>query len=89
MSKKNGHQKVIEQLAIDKVQYIFGNPGTTEEGFLDALWHGFNKCASILINANARLDLLGHDRKLPIDIAIDVFGIEHSIINEIRTKMQG
>ena len=28
---------MLEQLVADGVKYIFGNPGTTEEGFMDAL----------------------------------------------------
>jgi benzoylformate decarboxylase len=37
MDGKNGNQKVIEQLVADGFQYMFGNPGTVEQGFLDAL----------------------------------------------------
>jgi len=37
MPASNGHRKVLEQLRADKVEYIFGNPGTSEEGLLAAL----------------------------------------------------
>jgi len=34
---RNGHQAVLDQLIADGVRHIFGNPGTVEQGFLDAL----------------------------------------------------
>jgi thiamine pyrophosphate-dependent acetolactate synthase large subunit-like protein len=37
MDGKTGNQKVIEQLVLDGFEYMFGNPGTVEQGFLDAL----------------------------------------------------
>jgi len=37
MTGKTGHYAVIEQLIADGVEYVFGNPGTVEQGFIDAL----------------------------------------------------
>nr|WP_076792332.1 thiamine pyrophosphate-binding protein [Chlorobium sp. KB01] len=37
MAGKTGNIKVIEQLIADGFTYMFGNPGTVEQGFLDAL----------------------------------------------------
>ena len=34
---RSGHYAVAEQLQADGVEHIFGNPGTVEQGFLDAL----------------------------------------------------
>lgn len=34
---KKGKEKLIEQFIADGFQYMFGNPGTVEEGFLDVL----------------------------------------------------
>lgn len=34
---RSGHYAVAEQLQADGVDHIFGNPGTVEQGFLDAL----------------------------------------------------
>jgi benzoylformate decarboxylase len=34
---RSGHYAVVEQLQADGVDHIFGNPGTVEQGFLDAL----------------------------------------------------
>lgn len=38
MPEKFGRQAIIEQLLADGMTYMFGNPGTVEQGFLDALW---------------------------------------------------
>lgn len=38
MTKKTGRFAIIEQFLADGIHYMFGNPGTSEEGFLDALW---------------------------------------------------
>ncbi|MCP5365344.1 MAG: thiamine pyrophosphate-binding protein [Hyphomicrobiales bacterium] len=35
MAKTNGHQKLLQQLRADGLTTIFGNPGSSEEGFLD------------------------------------------------------
>jgi benzoylformate decarboxylase len=37
MSIKTGRFAILEQFLADGIQYMFGNPGTSEEGFLDAL----------------------------------------------------
>lgn len=37
MDGKTGNQKIIEQFLADGMNYMFGNPGTVEQGFLDAL----------------------------------------------------
>jgi benzoylformate decarboxylase len=37
MAGKTGRFAILEQLIVDNIQYIFGNPGTVEQGFLDAL----------------------------------------------------
>lgn len=33
----NGHEAILRQFVADGVNYMFGNPGTVEQGFLDAL----------------------------------------------------
>jgi thiamine pyrophosphate-dependent acetolactate synthase large subunit-like protein len=38
MGSKPGRFAILEQLLADGIHYIFGNPGTVEQGFLDALW---------------------------------------------------
>ena len=37
MPKMTGKRALMEQLLADDVRYVFGNPGTTEQGFLDIL----------------------------------------------------
>ena len=37
MAKKTGRFAIIEQFLADGMQHMFGNPGTVEQGFLDAL----------------------------------------------------
>lgn len=37
MAGKTGNQKILEQFLADGMHYMFGNPGTVEQGFLDAL----------------------------------------------------
>lgn len=36
MASKSGRFALIEQLLMDDIHYMFGNPGTVEQGFLDA-----------------------------------------------------
>jgi len=38
MGDKTYRFAIIEQLLADGIRYMFGNPGTVEQGFLDALW---------------------------------------------------
>ncbi len=38
MANKTGRFAILEQFLADGIHYMFGNPGTSEEGFLDALW---------------------------------------------------
>lgn len=38
MNKKTGRFAILEQFLADGIHYMFGNPGTSEQGFLDALW---------------------------------------------------
>ncbi|MBW4618806.1 MAG: thiamine pyrophosphate-binding protein [Cyanosarcina radialis HA8281-LM2] len=38
MGRKTGRFAILEQFLADGIHYIFGNPGTVEQGFLDALW---------------------------------------------------
>src|SRR3990170_6154685 len=37
MTKLSGRYAMMEQLAAEGVRYVFGNPGTTEQAFMDAL----------------------------------------------------
>ena len=35
--QENGHHAILRQFLADGMQVMFGNPGTVEQGFLDAL----------------------------------------------------
>ena len=37
MTQKTGRFAIIEQFLADGMHFMFGNPGTVEQGFLDAL----------------------------------------------------
>src|SRR6516165_1903868 len=37
MASKTGRFAILDQLLADGIHYMFGNPGTVEQGFLDAL----------------------------------------------------
>ncbi|MGB5685139.1 MAG: ankyrin repeat domain-containing protein [Candidatus Electrothrix sp.] len=85
----NGHVEItrmlVEQEGID-LDFQGCTNGYT--ALHDSLWHGYDKCATILLQAGARLDLKGHDGKLPVDIALDTFGQEHDMVKQIRSKME-
>ena len=36
-ARKTGRSGIVEQLLADEITYMFGNPGTVEQGFLDAI----------------------------------------------------
>jgi ankyrin repeat protein len=50
----------------------------------DAIWHGYEECARIVLDAGARLDLVGHDGKRPFDLAVEVFGSTHALTAALR-----
>ncbi len=85
----NGHADITGMLVREpgiNLDYQGATNGYTP--LHDALWHGYDKCAKILLEAGARLDLRGHDGKLPIDIAIDTFGKEHEMVKLLRSQME-
>ena len=53
----------------------------------DALWHGYAECAEILVRAGARLNLLGHDGKTPLDLAVEGLGPDHAVTRMIQAAM--
>ena len=51
---------------------------------VDALWHGFEDCSNILLDdPRCELGFKGHDGKDEYDVALQVFGPEHSITKKI------
>ena len=85
----NGHADITQMLV--KQPGININFQGATNGYTplhDALWHGYDDCARILIEAGACLDLKGNDGLTPLDIAADVFGSDHEIVQLIQSKME-
>lgn len=84
----NGHADITKML-VEQPGINLNFQGATNgyTGLHDALWHGYDECAKILIEAGARLDLKGHDGKTPLDIATEVFGADSDMVKLIRSKM--
>lgn len=84
----NGHIEITKLLADQpRINLDFQGPSNGYTPLHDALWHGFAECSEILVNAGARLDLKGHDGKIPLDIALTMFEPDHSIVKLIKSKM--
>jgi len=82
----NGHADITRMLARQPgINLDFQGATNGYTPLHDALWHGYDECAKILLEAGARLDLRGHDGKLPIDIAIDTFGKDHEMVKLLRS----
>ncbi|APU13580.1 MULTISPECIES: ankyrin repeat domain-containing protein [Actinoalloteichus] len=81
----NGHAEItrilVETPGVD-IDFQGSTNGYTP--LHDALWHGFEDCARIVLDAGARLDLLGHDGKTPYELAAEVFGPDHDLARTIR-----
>jgi ankyrin repeat protein len=84
----NGHAEITAMLVKqDEINLDFQGYTNGYTALHDALWHGYQECATILIEAGARLDLKGHDGKLPVDIAVETFGKDHEMVRSIQAKM--
>ena len=81
----NGHAGITKLLCktegID-LNYRGGTNGYTP--LHDALWHGYEECAQILIEAGSDLTIEGDDGKKPIDIALEIFGKTHDIVSALN-----
>lgn len=81
----NGH--------VDLTRLIAGWPGVdldfqgATNGYTplhDSIWHGYEECAGILVDAGADLRLVGHDGKTPHALATEVFGPDHPFTRRLR-----
>ena len=83
----NGHVEITRLLvAHPRIDLDF--PGATN-GYTplhDALWHGDAACARVLVEAGARLDIEGHDGKLPADLAREKLGPDHELTRLIASQ---
>ncbi|KAB8144958.1 hypothetical protein F8S13_03755 [Chloroflexia bacterium SDU3-3] len=85
----NGHAEITRML-VRQPGVLLDFQGATN-GYTplhDSLWHGFDECATALVTAGARLDLRGHDGKMPLDLAREVFGPQHPIVSLIRAHVE-
>jgi ankyrin repeat protein len=84
----NGHAD-ITRLLVEHPSIDLNVQGATN-GYTplhDALWHGYADCADLIIAAGARLNLLGHDSKTPLDLAIEVLGPNHPTVGLITDRL--
>ncbi|ACZ31876.1 Ankyrin [Xylanimonas cellulosilytica DSM 15894] len=82
----NGNAEILALLlAQDDVDVDFQGYTNGYTALHDALWHGFEECAAMLLDHGVRLDIEGHDGKLAVDVATDVFGADAAITRRIRT----
>ncbi|MEU4745686.1 ankyrin repeat domain-containing protein, partial [Actinosynnema sp. NPDC023658] len=83
----NGHADITALLvAAPGVDLDFQGATNGYTPLHDALWHGYDECARILLDAGARVDLVGHDGKTPLDVAVDVFDADHPVIERLRAQ---
>lgn len=83
----NGHQEITRILAAQPgVDLDWQGASNGYTPLHDALWHGFEGCARVLVEAGARLDIRGHDGKLPLEIAREVFGESHELLTILQPR---
>ncbi|GJF35101.1 hypothetical protein KNE206_78010 [Kitasatospora sp. NE20-6] len=83
----NGHAGITADLvAHGGVDLDFQGATNGYTPLHDALWHGYEECARILVQAGARTDLRGHDGKTPYDLAAEVFGGDHPLTALLRAE---
>jgi ankyrin repeat protein/ketosteroid isomerase-like protein len=84
----NGHTDITRLLVAHPGIDINFQGGTNGYSSLhDSLWHGYDECADILVEAGARLDTRGHDGKTPLDLATEVLGADHPVTAKIRARV--
>ncbi|WP_372404681.1 ankyrin repeat domain-containing protein [Streptomyces luteireticuli] len=86
----NGHTGITALLAITPgIDLDFQGITNGYTPLHDALWHGYEECARILIDAGARLDLAGHDGKRAADIAREDLGADHPLARALAGATPG
>jgi ankyrin repeat protein len=82
----NGHSELTRLIATWPGVNL--NPQGPTNGYTplhDALWHGFEECAGILLDAEAAVDIVGHDGKTPLQLATEIYGPGHALSARIRS----
>ncbi|QFZ21679.1 ankyrin repeat domain-containing protein [Saccharothrix syringae] len=84
----NGHVELTRLIANwPRVDLDFQGATNGYTPLHDALWHGYEECARIVVDAGARLDLVGHDGRTPLALATAEFGADHPLTELIRTAV--
>jgi len=82
----NGHAEITKLLAARAdVDLNFQGATNGYTPLHDAIWHGYDDCATVLLDAGARTDIQGHDGLTPLDLAEEVFGRDHELTARIRS----
>ncbi len=80
----NGHADITRILVtVPEVDLDYQGATNGYTPLHDSLWHGYEECARVLVAAGARLDIIGHDGKMPYDVAVDTFGAEDALTLDI------
>jgi ankyrin repeat protein len=66
------------------VNLDYQGPSNGYTPLADALWHGFAECASVLIDAGARTDIVAYDGKRALDLAIEKLGLDLPVTQRLR-----
>lgn len=83
----NGHADITQLLlGVANIDLDFQGATNGYTPLHDALWHGYEECARLLVEAGAQLHLIGHDGKMPLDLAAEVFGPNHPLTERIRVR---
>lgn len=81
----NGHVEITRLLAAaPRVNLDYQGPSNGYTPLADALWHGFADCASVLIDAGARTDIVAFDGKRAVDLAAEKLGADHPVTQRLR-----
>lgn len=81
----NGHVEITRMLAgAPGVDLNYQGPSNGYTPLADALWHGFADCATVLLDAGARTDIVGYDGKRALDLAIEKLGPDHAVTQRLR-----
>ncbi len=83
----NGHADIVDRLvAAHGIDLDYQGPSNGYTPLLDALWHGYESCARLLIRAGARLDIPGYDGMTPLAMAEAKFGPQAEIVTLIKDR---
>lgn len=81
----NGRLDITRLLAQARgIRLDYQGPSNGYTPLLDALWHGYADCAEALLDAGARIDILGYDGKRALDLATEKLGPDHPLVARLK-----